>query len=330
MTLTYAAILAHSAPGGGLVIILSSVRRLDCLLTAAALLAWSPTVAQVQVNPRAIAFGPIDVVQSGDALPNGTVAGAVQAILLDPALGSQTLFIGSTNGGIWRTTNGGTTWTPLTNNQASLSIASLGLDPTDPTGKTVIAGVGITSNGSWDNFNNPGVMGRGGARTGLLYSTDGGNTWSAMGGASLTGQSVIGAGAVGSTILAATFEEQALTQTTANGNSYGLYLSTNGGKGFNLVQPGSGLPTGPVTALVADPQNSSNCSTQKSCTFYASITSASIPSDAVVYVTHNSGQTWSPVFTSATVVNGGTNVISGATFQLVPKLAAGRTPALSP
>jgi hypothetical protein len=43
------------------------------------------------------------------------------------------MFIGSPNGCIWRTSNGGTTWTPLTNNQGSLSIASLGLDPTDPT-----------------------------------------------------------------------------------------------------------------------------------------------------------------------------------------------------
>src|SRR5262249_29940875 len=136
-------------------VMLSSVRRLDWVVIAAALLGWSPAVAQLQVNQTFIPqgpspkFGPIDVVQSGDAPPNGTVAGAVQAILLDPALGPQTMFIGSPNGGIWRTTNGGTTWTPLTDNQASLSIASLALDPTDPTGKTLIAGVGITSNGGW-------------------------------------------------------------------------------------------------------------------------------------------------------------------------------------
>jgi hypothetical protein len=305
-------------------------RQLGGFIIAAALLVSSAAVAQVQVNQTFIPqgpspkFGPIDVVQSGDAPPNGTVAGAVQAILLDPALGLQTMFIGGVNGGIWRTTNGGTTWTPLTDNQASLSIASLGLDPSDPTGKTLVAGVGLTSNGAWNNFNEGGATGRGGARTGLLYSTDGGNTWSAMGRGTLTGQSVIGVAAVGSTILAATFEEQAPTQTTANGKSYGLYLSTNGGQNFTLVQPNSGLPAGPVTALVADPQNSSNCSTQESCTFYASITSASTPSATGVYVSQNSGQSWSPVFISTTTLSGGgTNVITGATFQLVPKLAVG-------
>src|SRR5262249_12655018 len=266
-------------------------------------------------------FGPIDVVQSGDAPPNGTVAGAVQAILLDPALGPQTMFIGSPNGGIWRTTNGGTTWTPLTDNQASLSIASLALDPTDPTGKTLIAGVGITSNGGWTP--DGAIPGRGGERTGLLYSPDGGNTWSAMGGASLTGQSVIGVAAAGRTILAATFEEQSAFRTKAgNGNLYGLYISTNGGKDFMLVQPSSGLPTGTVSALVADPQNSSTCGAQKSGTFYASITSA-IPSAAGVFVSHDSGQSWSPVFTSATLVTDGTNVVTGAKSLLVPKLAAG-------
>lgn len=303
---------------------------LRALVTAAAFALPTAAVAQVQVNQTFIPqgpspkFGAIDLVQSADAPPNGTVAGAVQSILLDPALGPQTMFIGGVNGGIWRTTNGGATWTPLTDNQASLSIGSLALDPTDPTGRTVIAGIGTTSNGAWNNFNVGGAIGRGGARTGLLYSTDGGNTWSALGAASLTGQSVIGVAAAGSTILAGTFEELNPTQTTAATGAFGLYRSSNGGQSFGLVSgSGTGLPAGPVTALVADPQNSGNCGGQNSCTFYASVTSASTPSAAGVYVTHNAGQTWSPVFTSATVVSGGTNIITGASHQMVPKLAAG-------
>jgi hypothetical protein len=309
-------------------------------VVAAALTLPTAGVAQVQVNQTFIPqgpspnFGPMDRVQSGDAPPttpggpaNGTVAGAVQAILLDPALGSQTMFIGGVNGGIWRTTDGGANWKALTDNQASLSIASLGLDPTDPTGKTLIAGVGLTSNGFWNHQNTGFEFGRGGARTGLLYSNDGGNTWSALGAASLTGQSVIGVAAAGGTILAATFEEQTPTKTTAASGAYGLYRRGNGDQNFSLVSGSAQLPAGPVTALVADPrnaQNAGNCGTQNSCTFYVSVTSASTPSATGVYVSHDSGQTWNPVFTSATAVSGGTNVITGATtFQLVPKLAAG-------
>jgi hypothetical protein len=267
---------------------------------AAALLLPVAAVAQVQVNQTFIPqgpspkFGPIDVVQSGDAPPNGTVAGAVQTILLDPALGPQTMFIGGVNGGIWRTTDGGATWKALTDRQASPSIASLALDPTDPTGKTLIAGIGITSNGGWSYVG--GVSSRGGARTGVLYSTDGGETWSARGGGPyLTGQSVIGVAAVGDTILAATFEEQEPRRTIANsGASYGLYLSTDRGQSFNLVQASQGLPAGPVTALVADPQNASNCAAQRSCTFFASITSSGNPQATGIYISRNSGHDWSP------------------------------------
>lgn len=211
-------------------------------------------------------FGPVGDVQSGDATPNGTEAGAIQAILPDPAMGPNTIFAGSTNGGVWVTNNGGANWTPLTDNQASLSIASLSLDPTDKTGKTVVAGIGITDNGDYDQFNTP-FQGRGGRRTGLLYTTDGGASWRALGGATLRNQSVIGAAARGNTILAATFEEEygatAITKTGAA--PYGLYRSVDGGASFALVPAGSGLPAGPVTSLVADPANPSR--------FYAAITS---------------------------------------------------------
>jgi hypothetical protein len=44
---------------------------------------------------------------------------------------------------------------------------------------------------------------------------------------------------------------------------------------------------------------------------------------AGVYVTHDSGSSWSPVFTNATAVAGGSNVITGTTDQLVLKLATG-------
>jgi hypothetical protein len=126
---------------------------------------------------------------------------------------------------------------------------------------------------------------------------------------------VIGVAARGSTILAATFEEQAptITQVGTSGPAYGLYRSTNGGQTFSVVT--NGLPPGPVTALVADKTNPN--------TFYASVTSPTNPSAAGVYVSNNAGQSWNPVFTSATAVAGGANIITGATSQLVPKLATG-------
>jgi hypothetical protein len=158
---------------------------------AAAILWASAALGQNFVSqgpaPRS---GPAAAAQSGDASPNGTEAGEVQAIVPDPALGANTYFTGTANGGVWITNNGGATWTPLTDKQASLSVGSLALDPTDKSGKTIIGGIGVTSGGDWDQFNTL-VRGRGGQQTGLLYTTYGGASWSALGAAALQGQSVI-------------------------------------------------------------------------------------------------------------------------------------------
>jgi hypothetical protein len=105
---------------------------------AAAFALPTAATAQLQVNQNFVtqgpapSFGPTGTVQSGDAPPNGNVAGAVGPVVADP-LDANTLFVGTPAGGIWKTTNGGTSWAPLTDKQASLSIASLSLDPTDPT-----------------------------------------------------------------------------------------------------------------------------------------------------------------------------------------------------
>jgi hypothetical protein len=206
-------------------------------VVGAALLLWSSAApAQIfQSQGPAPRFGPAGAAQSGDAFPNGSEAGAIQAVIADPALGANALFAGSVNGGVFFTNDGGRSWKALTDKQASLSVASLGLDPADATGKTIVAGIGITSNGGWDNFNTP-FHGRGGPQTGLLYTTNAGTSWSALGGTTLAGQSVIGVAARGSTILAATFEEQAVTLTQANsGAAYGLYRSVDGGKSFSRM-----------------------------------------------------------------------------------------------
>lgn len=281
---------------------------------AAAMILWAGTAlgqAFVSQGP-APRSGQAQGAQSADAPPNGTGAGEVQAIVPDPALGANTYLAGTANGGVWVTNNGGTTWTPLTDKQASLSVGSLALDPTDKSGKTIIAGIGVTSGGDWDQFNTL-FRGRGGQQTGLLYTTNGGASWSALGGAALQGQSVIGTAARGNTILAATFEvvpgATAVTQT-GTGAQYGLYRSTNGGGSFSLVSGGSGLASGPVSSLVANSANTSR--------FYAAVTSVVNPSQTSVYVSNDTGTTWSPVFTAAN-----SNGTIGNTSQSVIGLATG-------
>src|SRR5690348_5941034 len=164
------------------------------VLLSGLIAASDPAVAQTfqlpqgpslsQVNQTFSSQGPapetgnVYSIGSNNAGPNGTDAGAVQSVLPDPALGVGTMFAGSPNGGVWKTTNNGVSWTALTDNQASLSIGSLSLDPTDPSGKTIIAGIGLTDNGFYVGqqlSNEPQT--NGGQRTGLLYTANGGATW---------------------------------------------------------------------------------------------------------------------------------------------------------
>lgn len=234
---------------------------------------WATTAAAQTFLPQgpAPSFGPWDLIQSNDAPPNGTVGGAIQAVLPHPT-DANTMYVGGVNGGVWVTRDGGGNWTPLSDKQRSLSIASLAFDPTDATRRTLVAGVGLTSNGA---VGIPEVANRGGERIGLLYSNNGGTSWNELGGATLSGKSIVGVAARGGTLLAAAAEPH---DATAPG---GLYRSTNGGTSFNLVSGTGGLASGAVSSLAGETANQS--------VFYAAVSATG------VYRSSNNGADWNQV-----------------------------------
>jgi hypothetical protein len=205
-------------------------------VVAAAFALPTAAAAQLQVNQNFVtqgpspSFGPLFTVQSGDENgKHGNVAGAVGPVVADPS-DANTLFIGTLGGGIWRTRDGGTHWKPLTDNQATLSISSLAFDPADP--KTLIAGTGLTSNGSVCTAGACLFTGSGGLRNGLLYSRDGGDTWTSLGAAKLANQSVVGVAARGNVLVAGTYE---ISLSASDTNVGALYRSTNGGTSFTKI-----------------------------------------------------------------------------------------------
>ena len=79
-----------------------------------------------------------------------------------------TVYVGTASGGILKTTNAGTTWTPIFDNEAVATIGDLALAPSDPS--ILWVGTGESNNrqsSSWGN--------------GVYRSRDAGKTWSHMG-----------------------------------------------------------------------------------------------------------------------------------------------------
>jgi hypothetical protein len=88
-------------------------------------------------------------------IPNGqtttvtqAVSGRVTAIVVHPT-NENIVYVGTAQGGLYRSLNGGNTWTALTDNALSLAIGSIAIDPLDPT--TLFVGTG-EGNLSADSF----------------------------------------------------------------------------------------------------------------------------------------------------------------------------------
>ena len=81
---------------------------------------------------------------------------------------STTFYFGSVNGGVWKTTDAGTVWTPIFDGQPVASIGALAVAPSDPS--TIYAGTGESDIRSSLSF------GRG-----VYKSTDAGKSWTHLG-----------------------------------------------------------------------------------------------------------------------------------------------------
>ncbi len=95
----------------------------------------------VPVNGEGVqaAWTPLGPAPIANGYHNSPTSGRVTAIAVNRT-NPNTIYVGGAQGGAWKSTDGGQTWTPLTDGQASLAVGSITIDPSN--GNVVYVGTG--------------------------------------------------------------------------------------------------------------------------------------------------------------------------------------------
>ncbi len=167
----------------------------------------------------------------GPAVTGGRIHD-VEALADDPS----TIYLATASGGIWKSTNKGTTWTSIFENQAVSTFGDIGIAPSNP--DIIYAGTGEQNNRQSTSWGN-----------GIYRSTDAGATWRHLG--------LEETRHIGEVIVHPTDPDVAYVAALGNlwapSSERGVYKTTNGGRRWRKVLSINDF-TG-VVDLVMDPSN---------------------------------------------------------------------------
>src|SRR5262249_19004047 len=153
-----------------------------------------------------------------------------------PAADASNYYVADASGGVWKTTNAGTTWTPVFDNEGSYSIGAIALDPKNPH----VVWVGTGENNSQRSV---------GYGDGVYRSDDGGKSWKKVG--------LEKSEHIGKILIDPRNSEVVYVAAQGPlwgpGGDRGLYKTTDGGKTWKAVLTIS-ENTG-VTDVVMDPRD---------------------------------------------------------------------------
>lgn len=164
------------------------------------------------------------------------MSGRIADIVIDPR-DQNTWYVAVGSGNVWKTTNAGTTWTPIFDHYGSYSIGCLTIDPGNPN---------VLWLGSGENVGGRHV----GFGDGVYCSLDGGRTWRNMG---LKKSEHIGRIVVDPRDSRVVYVA-AQGPLWSGGGERGLYKTTDGGETWECVLSKGGEYTG-VNDVVMDPRN---------------------------------------------------------------------------
>jgi photosystem II stability/assembly factor-like uncharacterized protein len=168
---------------------------------------------------------------------SATMSGRVAAIAAVKEDGRLTVYVGAASGGVWKSSNGGTTFKPVFDKEVAQSIGALAIDPQAP--KTIWAGTGEAWTRNSVSIGN-----------GIYKSTDGGDSWTNMG---LQNSERIAKIIVdpknSSTVYACV-----PGKLWSDSEDRGVYRTTDGGKSWNKILKGANLSTG-CSMISMNPQD---------------------------------------------------------------------------
>lgn len=220
-------------------------------------------------------IGPLPTTSAYQA-NGGFNSGRINAIAVSPA-NVQLVIIGSATGGIWRSTNGGTNFTPVSDSQADLGVGAIAFAPSDP--NIVYAAMG--------DLDNNGYFG-----TGILKSTDAGATWTRINNTSFPNKGNCVAIQVDRLDANRVYVAQYNSLNPANGGffSSGIWVSTNGGVAWTRTL------TGLASDVVVHPTNRQ--------IIYAAMRSVNGTGELPgLYKSVDAGVTWNRVYDSPYAAN---------------------------
>ncbi len=240
-------------PTGARINAITSIQQLDraARLRRRSSAASTPKLATALDAATWTSIGPLPT----DLGTINVTSGRINAVAVDPRDGN-TVYIGAADGGVWKTTDGGQHWRPLTDDQASLASGTIALDASNP--DKVYVGTGE------ENFAQDSYYG-----AGILKSTDGGASWTNLVGPFLRDK------------ISAIAVHPGNGQILLCSSSFGIWRSSDGAATWTLVLPGTG------TAAFFDPTNGDIA--------YAALGGPGGSSLNGVYRSTDAGQTWQAI-----------------------------------
>jgi len=252
-----------------------------------------PRVGRTGPEPAATANFPAPNSSTWTALgpaplnAGGSISGRVAGVAVDPT-NANNIYVAAAGGGVWQTTDGGSTYTPLTDFQGSLAMGAIAVAPSNHL--RIYAGTGEGNNSADSNFG-----------VGILVSSDGGATWSLSTGPSgvfnrLSFSKISVHPTDANTAYAAVndFDENSLCCANT-----GIYKTSDGGATWTNVTSAAGKDAAyPWSDVIVDPNSPNIIYAAHGDVFNVNGTNG-------VYRSLDSGTTWSIL---SNAPNGGTTI----------------------